>query len=663
MITKRALLAAAAAAPWASFAAGAQETSGALTIEELVRPATVRGAALSPNGRLVALLREQRAGERRVAVVLLLAADDLTAPPRQVVLGDFDVDRLYWANDERLLISIFVKRQENYVPTGSHQPLKLDTSFRRMMSVGLDDQPPVLLFGDQTRVLRSNFDLGSVVDLLPNDDRHVLMRLWDPASGVRVLHAVDVYTGASTLFERGNAATYTWFVQNGRPMLRWDYNARGTVASLYARAPDASDWRLVRKLVMRTQIRRPDLDIVGPTDEAGVFLAIHRTEDEPVASLKRFDLRDLTFGETVSARPGLDVDGALVDDQGRFVAARYVEDRFSYDFADESLAPHFRGVESFFGRKMNVRLVQVDRSGGRFVIHATSPQQPSAFYLYDVAARRLSPLAAGRPWLGADRLAPMESLDVRTRDGASIRAYLTVPRGDGPRPLVVMPHGGPEIRDRWDFDLFAQAFAAQGWLVLQPNFRGSGGYGRDFAAAGRRRWGGRMQEDVEDAVDQVVAAGRVDPQRIAICGASYGGYAALMGAVRRPGLYRAAVSIAGVSDLIEVLEDVRRSGEDAAIYQYWVETIGDPQAEKPRLIQESPRHRAGEIQVPVLLIHGTEDQVVRPAQSRIMAGALKSAGKRFEHVEIAGMDHGGWEPTATRRVLETSVAFIAKAFA
>jgi dipeptidyl aminopeptidase/acylaminoacyl peptidase len=257
----------------------------------------------------------------------------------------------------------------------------------------------------------------------------------------------------------------------------------------------------------------------------------------------------------------------------------------------------------------------------------------------------------------------MEALRVTTRDGAEITAYLSRPIAapKGPLPMVVLPHGGPELRDQLDWDLFAQTYAARGWLVLRPNFRGSGGYGKAFADKGRRRWGDLMQEDVEDCVAHVVGKGWADPARLAICGGSYGGYAALMGTVRKPDLYKVVVSIAGVSDLLEELATTRKEdGADSAVYAYWLATIGDPKADEAMLVAASPARRAAEIKAPVLLLHGTRDGIVDPKQSKIMAKALKAAGKTYEHVEVKGAGHRGWSIDDWKTMLNTSADFIAK---
>jgi dipeptidyl aminopeptidase/acylaminoacyl peptidase len=228
-----------------------------------------------------------------------------------------------------------------------------------------------------------------------------------------------------------------------------------------------------------------------------------------------------------------------------------------------------------------------------------------------------------------------------------------------------MPHGGPEARDSYEFDLFAQAFAAQGWLVLQPNFRGSGGYGRAFAEAGHRHWGDLMQADVEDAADYVISSGRVDPKRVAIWGASYGGYAALMGAIRRPDFYRCAVSLAGVADVAAMLALDKKQDPDGLLYAFDVKRVGDPNTDGALIAAESPVTHVAAFKAPVLLMHGTKDDIVDPAQSREMAAALKGAGKTCTYVELSGAGHhfDEWDEKTSRTIVQTSVDFIAKSFA
>lgn len=669
MTTRRRVVAAAAVAPmiFGAVAAHADQPPVAgdptpPSLEELLRSPAALDVALSPDGSQVAVLLESRSGEARTAYLILAPFGDY-AQPRRVVLGDFYVEAVEWANDERLLIWLRFTKAANGKPTGIwYGDEFLEIPVRRVVAVGLDGRNEVALFNNQPKALKRDFNLGMVVDMLPSDPKSVLMQIWDYNRGVWALNRVDVYTGQATVIERGTPLTDAWFMQDGVPVLRYDSSSRRSV-TIYARPPGETEWKKLRKF-RRNELRKIEgFDVVAATREPGVLLVSHRADDEEVKAIRRFDLRTMEMGEVVMSHDNRDLSFAFTDDTVGLVVAGYYDDRLNYEFADSGLMPHFKGLNAYFADQGNVRLVDVDKTRQRFLLKVTAPRNAGAFYAYSRADKSVALLAEQRPWLAETRLARMETLRVKTRDGVTLTAYLSIPLASGPRPLVVMPHGGPEARDVYDFDLWAQVLAAQGWLVLQPNFRGSGGYGKTFADAGRKHWGDRMQEDVEDCIAAVFASGRADRNRVAILGASYGGYAALMGAVRRPELYKAVVSIAGDSDLLLALAYSRHTdGADSPAYGYWVRSMGDPKTDESMLKAASPIAHVDRFAAPVLLIHGTEDDVVTPESSRDMAKALKKAGKIVEHIELKGEGHNDWEDATTARVLRQSVTFIREAF-
>lgn len=662
MLTRRAMLAAAAAAPALAGMAAAAPVPP--SIEELLREPEVHDAAISPDGEQLAILRSRVKDGRKSAFVTLSRMSDLSAPPDTAFIGEQSVSHVEWANNERLLIWITFHKDEKGQPYGLwFYDTFVPVPVKRVVSVDLKGRDPVVMFSGSRSVLRRGFDASRVVDYLKDDPRRVLMQAWNDSRGAYGLFQVDVYTGAAELVEQGVAATDFWLTQGGVPMLRMDSNARGTVGWVYGRAPGEKDWKLIRKSRFDEVKKLPDFDVVGPTPDAGVFLVCQRMEGRDTSVIRTFDLASLKFGDVVAERADRDLETAFVDENLKLVGSAYWDDRLNYQFADAALAPHFRAVNAALGNTCNVQLYDIDVAHKRMLFKATGPREPGSFQIYDRQTRRLEYVGHCKPWLTADRLAKSEALKVRTRDGAEITAYLTAPIAPpaGPLPMVVVPHGGPELRDYLDYDVMAQALAARGWLVLQPNFRGSGGYGRAFAEQGKRQWADRMQADVEDAVAQVVGSGRADPKRLAILGASYGGYSALMGAVRSPDLYKAVVSIAGDADLIESLAFSRKEdGADSPTYAYWRGSMGDPKADEALLVRASPARRAAEIQAPVLLMHGTEDTIVDPKQSRLMAKALKAAGKTCELVELKGEGHRSWSDATWTTVLETTTDFIAK---
>lgn len=651
------------------------------SLDELYRPAGMLDVALSPNGTQVACLREIREetpnpkakakGEKpfltkRTAMVTLYASADLNAKPSYVRVGDFDVEQVEWANDRRLLIWVQMTQDAE----GNRYGLWFDGVFypipvRRVISVGVGGDEPVILFGKQGKATKQEFDLGDVVDRLSAEDDYILMKRWDLTTNRYALYKVNVLTGEGTLFELGERATDGWHIQNGVPVLRYDSNLRRTVFSVYGRAPGGREWKLVNRYRRDALKKLPDFDVVGSAAEPGVVLISHRGPGEEFCTIKTFDVRTMKMGGVFRAQATADLTGVIVDEADRLVATTWRGDRLAYAFEDPKLAGHYRGINKFYGDACNVGLYDISLDHTHALFHVSGPRQPGQFVYYNLKTRHLDVLGDQFEHLTADRLARMDTLAVTCRDGAAITAYLSHPLGEaGPRPMVVMPHGGPEMRDYLAYDRWVQALCAQGWLVLQPNFRGSGGYGRSFGDAGRRRWGDRMQEDVEDAVAHIVKAGLADPRRLAIMGASYGGYAAAMGVVREPDLYRCAVAIAGVYDLLQSLDETRDDdGSNSEAYAYWVASMGDPKTQKDKLIADSPRRRATEIKVPVLLLHGTEDEICRPEQAREMAKALKKAGVSYQHVEFKGEGHPNWSDDNEKKMLTQATDFIAKAFA
>lgn len=638
--------------------------AGAPTLDELLRRPELNDVDLSPDGSQLAVLREVTRDGKRRAFFELRRTDAVDVVASSVSLGDFDVEKIIWATNDRLLIRVRFDKDGKGVRTGVwYGDTFVPIPVTRLISVSLDGRSAALMFGNDDDRQGDFFDLAQIADMLPGDPAHIMMVSWDKERRVYALYSVEILTGKATIFERGMLNTFGWSLKDGTPVLRYDSSPRRRTISVYSRPLGEQTWTLVREIRKDESKKLATFGIIAASIQPGVMFAIHREEGEETKSLRYLNLADLSFGPPIYTRAGLDVDNVVLDQSGKLAAVVYTDDRYTFDWVDKTLAGHFTGLNAFFENERNIFPRVIDHQHHRMVLATTGPRDSGSYFYYDFDKRDLKPLGQRQPWLGEDRLAPMTAVRIKSRDGVTIPAYLTRPLATGPRPLVVMPHGGPELRDSYDWDVWGQALAAQGWLVLQPNFRGSGGYGESFITAGNRHWGDRMQEDVEDCVQHVIASGQADPRKIAIFGASYGGYAALMGAVRNPALYRCAVSVAGPSDLDGMLGYERQEGQDSLSYQFWKKTIGDPGADKAAIRAASPVFRAAEIAAPILLIHGSEDWIVEPRQSKLMANALRKAGKSFEYVELKGVGHHDWDNDTHRTVLDKTIAFIGKAFA
>ena len=671
-----------AAARWALSRRGLLASAGGLGVFTAAGPVAARqitphpladfyvrdgvvGVALSPSGERIAILRRIREGDARRVVLDVLDAANPSAPPKRAPLGDVDCESMEWANDTRLLVRIVLGARRDSERTSARAPLPSASTnaavSRRMVSIDPDTGGAVVLFDNEPQRMRATRNLGVISDLLPDDPDHVLMIAPTAARGIAALYKVNVMTGRAEEFERGDFDTVGWETREGVPVLRYDINSAGNTYEIMARAPGERQWRFVRRMRIADI---PDFEYVAATESGDVILVSARVDGEDVKSIREFNLRTGAYGDPIAARPGADVYGGLTDDRGSYLGAAYWNDRLEYDFATPELTPHHRAMNRFFDNSCNVRLVDIDRTHNRFIAYVSGPTEPGAWYLYDRAARSFINLTP-RTTLQPERLGRTEALDVTTRDGATIKAYLTAPPGGAPGPLIVMPHGGPEIRDVMEWDRTVQGFAAQGWWVLQPNFRGSGGYGLAFASEGWKRWGDRMQEDVEDAVDHAIRTRELPAGKVGILGISYGGYAALMGAVRRPDLYKAAISICGVGDLPEMLAYEKRDDTSATneVYRFWTSRIGDSASDADALAAASPRRRAAEIGCPIMLVHGTEDGVVPVFQSRRMKEALDRAGKSVDYIEVRGAGHADWERGVELDLMSEYIALFRRVFA
>ena len=624
------------------------------TVDELLKQPSIRGADISPDGARVALAF--RSDDQPGDVVGVIETARLGQPDAvtRFALGEKEVvaiDWLRWATPSRLLIGISLTSR---VPVLSSK--KTGTPLgSRVYSVNADGSNAIVLFSNVFSVQRYAFNLSRLTDIPANDPQHVIMPGW--TGNALDLFRVNIETGNATAINKGNASTFDWDTEEGHAALRYDINARGTVVSVYGRTGEQDDWSLLTRYKRR--VDKLDWEFAGDAPGAGRIYVRTQGGQSDTEAIYEYDIGTKALGKLVASVPGFDMDNALTVN-GKYMGAAYIADRLIYVLADARLQKHFNGIDEYFGRSANVRIVDADKAGAYLLLYVFGPKAPGDYYVYDVARAKLQFLMSARPWLAPERLSSVEAKKLPMRDGSEITAYLTWPEAaKTPLPVLVMPHGGPEVRDFMRFDPMAQVFAAQGWLVVQPNFRGSGGYGKAFAQAGHGQWSLRMQDDITDAVEHLVELGIADRSRIAIYGASYGGYAALAGAVVTPDLYRAAVAQSGVSDLIKLAAwQGSEDGIDSQSYSYLLERIGDPKADRARMRAASPRLRAAEIRIPILLLHGSRDGIVPIEQSLMMERALKKARKDVTMITYKGEGHSGWSQANKIQSAKEIVAFL-----
>ena len=420
------------------------------------------------------------------------------------------------------------------------------------------------------------------------------------------------------------------------------------------RDADPGDWR---KLLTIPAEDATSSDVVSFSGDGRSLLMISAA-DSNTGRLTRVDL-STGDAEVLAEDPSADVAGALLHPDTRdpqIVAI--LKDRMTYVVLDPSVQDDLKAIQAL--HPGDPVLAGRDDSDGTWLVGFTNDTGPVPYFMYDRASRTGRFLFEHQPALSGYELAPMEPFSYQARDGLEIHGYVTFPPGLGRSglPAVLNVHGGPQARDTWGYDAQAQWLANRGYLCIQVNYRGSTGYGKAFVTAGDREWGGKMHDDLVDAVGYAVERGWADPSRVAIYGGSYGGYAALVGAAFTPGVFCCAVDIVGPSNLKTLLETVP---------PYWVPVIaqlyrrvGNPETDVDFLWSRSPLSRARDIRIPLLIAQGANDPRVKQAESEQIVAALQEAGIEYEYMLFPDEGHGFAKPENRIKFYTAAERFLAR---
>jgi dipeptidyl aminopeptidase/acylaminoacyl peptidase len=429
--------------------------------------------------------------------------------------------------------------------------------------------------------------------------------------------------------------------------------------------PDGSFDVLVRDSAdedWRTLLKIPAEDATSSDIESfsgdGRSLLMISAAGADTGRLARIDLA--TGSSSILAEDAdADVSGVMLHPDTREPQiAMILKDRMTYTVLDPSVEEDLKAVRALHpGDPLFVGRDDEDRT---WLVGFTNDTGPVPYYMYDRATRTGQFLFEHQPALSSYTLAPMEPFSFAARDGLAVHGYVTFPVGLGRSglPAVLNVHGGPQVRDTWGYDPEAQWLANRGYLCVQVNYRGSTGYGKAFVAAGDREWGGKMHDDLIDAVSHVVGTGWADPARVAIYGGSYGGYAALVGAAFTPDVFRCAVDIVGPSNLKTLLETMPPYWAPAIAQLY--RRVGNPETDADFLWSRSPLSRARDIRIPLLIAQGANDPRVKQAESEQIVAALRDAGIDYEYMLFPDEGHGFAKPENRLKFYTAAERFLAR---
>lgn len=561
---------------------------------------SIRGVAVSPSGNKFSIVRStSKEGDY---IIEIRNTKDLTAEPVRLGADRMMVSGVTWLSDERILVSfrqLYQRRAEKFWVS-------------KIAITSADGKGRWLDPGRSTP--GADF---SLVDRLIDDPDHVLVE-----SGGNVIR-FNVNNGRSTTFVRGSDRIQGGFVtdHDGEVRVAQGFSAADSSLNVYSRVKGSSDWQLSYKV---SPDNRESFALLGFSNENPNEVYVNANLGENTTGIYLLNLETGEYSERLFGLESVDTDGLLFDSAGNLLAVTYTDSKPEYFFTEPGIESIYQGLLQTFPDG-HVSLSGWSNNYATVVVYTQSARDPGTFYLLQNKSDLIK-IGERMPLLQPDMLSDVRYVRYQARDGRSIPAYITIPQGEPPFPAVVVPHGGPWVRDTILFDEWAQLLAHHGYIVIQPNYRGSTGYGLEHWTAGDMQWGLAMQDDLDDAALFLVERGLADKDKLAMFGWSYGGYAAFVASMREDNIYQCAVSGAGVSDLNRINATLNDNPFLARLQRPTIEGI-------------SPRQQVEKVNIPILVIHPDIDGRVPVEHSRLFVQRLRALDKPHRYVELEDADH------------------------
>jgi dipeptidyl aminopeptidase/acylaminoacyl peptidase len=581
---------------------------------------------VSPDGKRLGLMKiPSKDGN---PIIEIYDTSDLRKEPFRMNADPMEITNFYWVSNDDIVIDLRQKVRDRI--EGFNQGV-YET---RLATVDVRDQK-IRAF-DETN--------AAIENLLPNDPDKIIISFVEgeedgPAARIREAFRPRSYwifnleKGTKSLLIRGKISLGNIdFDANGNPWLARGFDIGSGEFIWYYREPGTSGWEEVYRL---HEDRFDTFNIIDwdRSKDNHAFVAAHNGDDK--LGLWSFDLDKKVLDELVYRRSDVDIWNVRYHSNSwehpdEIVGVMYAKDRLYTEFFDEYEGATYGQLQQLIPYAWFVDITSRSRDGATMVIYNEGPRDPGTFYL--LKDGRLQAVGSKQPLLESERLADVRYISYKARDGVELHGYITVPHGEPPFPLVVLPHGGPFVSEWVGYDEWGQVLANNGYLVLQPQYRGSQNYGMQFylsAFIDGGQGGYKMQDDKDDGALYLVEQGLADPDRIAMFGWSYGGYAALVAASRTPQIYQCVIAGAAVSDPLMQVNYYRyqmRGAQANEQLNMWDDSI-------------SPLKEAEKVNVPLMIIHGSVDQRVPPAHAKKYRDALDRYGKKYEYVELEGADH------------------------
>jgi dipeptidyl aminopeptidase/acylaminoacyl peptidase len=656
-------------------------------VENFARRPQMYGVTISPDGRYIAFL----SGAEDDVVLMTFDRTQPGSSFKRVAASQpnkFDIGWCNWANNKRLLCGVYGNiRGKKYAEApftsliavnadGSElKPLEAPRNEANALNATTSMRNFNLNYGAETEKSNSSSfryeGLGDfagsavaeryvslfnaersegIIDYTPADPDTVLVQSDDDKDGYRSIFEMNIVTG-KRVPRFGEVPPIQNYVTDGRgnPQIGWG-TSDGLNTLYYARLEGERDWRKLGTTNAFGTTNRLRPIAVAPGENSAYAVGTHNGRE----ALWNIDLADKREPKLLFNHPLVDVGDPLMQSDRRLIGVRYDVERPYVWYADPKQREFVDRLESQFSGRAHEIIASSDDQK-TWLVQASSDVDAGTYFIYDVANDKLQRLGVSYPELDQKALGTMTYITYKASDGTEIPGYLTVPSGAEKKklPLIVMPHDGPLARDSWKFSYLRTFLANRGFAVLQMNYRGSSGFGTKWRFDAHQDWGGLTYSDIHDGTQWAIAEGIADPQRICIMGSGFGGYSALLGAVRDADIYRCAISLGGIADPDMQVDHGIVFGDK----EMRREQVGN---DKEKLKLASPLQQARKIKVPVLLVHGTKDWQVQMDHSKEMEGSLDHAGTPHKAVYIKNAGHDFERKSERVTVLNEIDAFLQK---
>ncbi|MDJ0710986.1 MAG: prolyl oligopeptidase family serine peptidase [Woeseiaceae bacterium] len=606
--------------------AAADEGNEPYPLEYFALREVVSNVEISPDGERVAMLKILYRGGNPVLYVH--DASDLDAKPLTIGAEHMEIRTYGWISDTNIVMVLRQKVRDK-IDGQNEGVYDFKIALFNVESKQFDEfgvanpQIESILPDDPTKI---------IISTIPGtEDKLGLSSAFRP----RVYYKLNLKSGAKELLLQGKYdLSQIEFDAGGDPWLGRGFDLSKQENVWYYREKGAKKWDEIFRL---HEDSFEDFYVEGK-DEAkpGNILVTHQNGHDK-AGLWSFNTKTKQFEELVYRRNDVDVAGTRLHSNAwsypdTVVAVEYRKDRPRFEYFDELEGATYAQLEELIPHAHHLTITSRSRDGNSMTIANQGPRDPGTYYM--IREGRLTMVGSQQPLIESEKLASMRYITYPARDGRDIPAYVTIPNGQKPFPLVVLPHGGPFVQETVIYDEWAQMLANNGYMVIQPQYRGSKGYGLDHYLSAwqeKSQAGYAMQDDKDDGALYLIEKGYADPERVAMFGWSYGGYAALVAASRDPQLYQCVIAGASVTDMIKQVNTIANEG--------WFRGAVEIEQMAYRKGAINPIDEVEKVNVPILLVHGSVDQRVQPVQARIYYRELNRHGKDYEYVELDGADH------------------------